>query len=236
MNMRRILAMAITAPLVLGVMSCSILWPGYQYPSLGGGRKSDPPPKLNLGPCQEGTVRIGSQVWQKCNLNVDPGTGKSACYENNSENCSKYGRLYDWATAMNLPSSCNSSSCASQVSAKHRGLCPSGWHIPNDADWDKLINYVGGEKKAGKSLKVKGWNTKGNKALDSYGFSALPGGGRFSNSGDSFLNIGEGGYWWSASEYLSNYAYYRSMYYYGESVYSYYGGKSSLYSVRCLQD
>jgi len=90
-----------------------------------------------LAPCVDGTVKIGDQVWQKCNLNVNPGTGKSVCYDNKPENCDKYGRLYDWETAMALPSgSCWSERCASQVSAKHRGLCPSGWHIPNDADWD----------------------------------------------------------------------------------------------------
>jgi len=232
--MRNKLVMAITAPLVLGIMSCNILWPNYKYPCfLCSSKKSPGPPlELNLGPCIDGTVKIGDQVWQKCNLNVNPGTGKSACYDNNSENCVKYGRLYDWATAMNLPSSCNSSSCASQVSTKHRGLCPSGWHIPNDADWNKLINYVGGEDKAGKHLRVKGWSSSGTKALDSYGFSALPGGKEYGR----FDYAGSGGYWWSASEYKSYDAYYLSMSYDVSYALWSVDNKSRLYSVRCLKD
>jgi len=221
---------AITALLCLGVMSCGLLWPSYEYPSWTkstGSRTTS----LKLDPCKDGTVKIGTQVWQKCNLNVDPGTGKSMCYKNDSENCAKYGRLYDWATAMNLPSSCNESNCASQVSAKHRGLCPSGWHIPNDADWNKLINYVGGISEAGKYLKVKGWDGR-----DPYGFSARPGGGYgYARSGGSFV-FGAEGLWWSASEYDSYSAYNRHM---GATtaVFNDEGNsKSSLYSVRCLQD
>jgi uncharacterized protein (TIGR02145 family)/uncharacterized repeat protein (TIGR02543 family) len=80
------------------------------------------------------TVVIGTQTWMAENLNCD--VSGSECYNNNESNCATYGRLYDWATAMALPSSCNSSTCSSQINAKHRGICPSGWHIPSNADWD----------------------------------------------------------------------------------------------------
>jgi len=95
-----------------------------------------------------GTVKIGDQVWMKENLNCN--VGGSKCYGeggeiydseinqyftiSNSEiqaNCDKYGRLYDWVTAMALPDSCIYSSCHSQIKQKHRGICPSGWHIPS---------------------------------------------------------------------------------------------------------
>jgi len=103
-------------------------------------------------------------------------------------NCDKYGRLYSWEAAMALPDSCyyNTAACASQVSAKHRGICPSGWHIPSDDDWNKLFSYVNdiyGKNTEGRNLKAtNGWNSCGSgssysyKCEDTFGFSALPGG------------------------------------------------------------
>ncbi|MDR0517665.1 MAG: hypothetical protein LBH25_11535 [Fibromonadaceae bacterium] len=184
------------------------------------------------------TVTIGSQKWMAENL--DYNVSGSKCYSNNNANCVKYGRLYDWATAMALPSSCNSADCSGQVSVKHQGICPSGWHIPSDAEWSTLINYVESDKGcsscAGKHLKsVSGWNSySGIVNLDSYGFSALPGG--YGISGGIFRDAGGSGYWWSASEYNSNYAYDRDPDYYDEGAYWYYNDKGGLFSVRCLQD
>jgi len=165
------------------------------------------------------------------------------CANNSDANCAKYGRLYDWATAMNLPSSCNSSSCASQVSAKHRGICPSDWHIPSYADWNVLMKFVSGCSDnmrcdgAGTKLKAtSGWfNNDNYKGLDMYGFSALPGGRGYSDG--SFDNVGTGiGLWWSASEFNSNSAYDWYMFYGADFVIRTYNDKSTLFSVRCLQD
>jgi uncharacterized protein (TIGR02145 family) len=69
------------------------------------------------------TVRIGSQVWMAENLNYDSGKG-SYCYDNNSSNCSRYGRLYTENTANNV--------------------APSGWHLPSKREFEQLINYLGG--------------------------------------------------------------------------------------------
>jgi len=177
------------------------------------------------------TVVIGAQTWFKRNLNYNASGSK--CYNDNASNCATYGRLYNWATAMDLPSSCNSNSCSSQINAKHQGICPSGWHIPSDADWDKLINFVGSSS-AGRKLKAtSGWSSNGN-GEDTYGFSALPGG--YGYSGGDFGNVGNYGYWWSSSERSSNYAYYRYMNYNFEDVYYYDNDKYLLFSVRCLQD
>jgi hypothetical protein len=79
------------------------------------------------------TIVLGSQTWMARNLNYN--ASGSVCYNNQYTNCEKYGRLYDWATAMALPSDCNSSSCSSQIGTKHKGICPSGWHIPSDVEW-----------------------------------------------------------------------------------------------------
>ncbi|MDR0515984.1 MAG: fibrobacter succinogenes major paralogous domain-containing protein [Fibromonadaceae bacterium] len=187
------------------------------------------------------TVVIGTQTWMAENLNYD--VSGSECYDNKTENCTTYGRLYDWATAMSLLSSCNLTSCSGQVSAKHKGICPSGWHIPSNADWDKLMRYADGTSgtdspydspTARRYLKAaSGWVSDGN-GTDAHGFSALPGG--FGSSGVDFYNAGSGGYWWSSSEYQVSVAYLRLMHYYLA-----YGGcnhyyKGNLLSVRCLQD
>jgi uncharacterized protein (TIGR02145 family) len=89
---------------------------------------------------------------------------------------------------------------------------------------------------AGKHLKAtSGWNSySGIVNLDSYGFSALPGG--LGYSGGGFYDVGNGGYWWSSQEYLSYSAYSRGMYYLSETAYWDYDAKSGLFSVRCVKD
>jgi len=176
------------------------------------------------------SVNIGNQTWMAENLNYS--IEGSKCYNNDPENCKKYGRLYNWATAMALSVSCNSSECASQIQPKHRGICPSGWHLPNDAEWTILTSYVGSD--AGNKLKARGWNSIYDKATDDYGFSALPGGFGFSDG--SFNNVGDYGYWWSATERNSDYAYDRDMYYVFSSVDKNDIIKSRLFSVRCVKD
>jgi uncharacterized protein (TIGR02145 family) len=166
------------------------------------------------------TVVIGTQTWFKRDLNYDPGTGNSACYNNNASYCISHGRLYDWATAMTV--------------------CPSGWHLPSNADWDKLYRYVDGStgtsspyesSTAGRYLKatsVNGQNTSG--------FSALLGGA--SNSGGTFSGNGNYGYWWSSSGYNNNSsnAYYRDMAKDSEGASYNDISKATLFSVRCVRD
>jgi len=201
------------------------------------------------GTCNGGTVKIGTQTWQKCNLNVVPTSANgaatnSACYNKEESNCAIYGRLYDWATAMAFPDSCNIRDCSDQIQQKHRGICPSGWHIPSNADWNALMKYVNPNCEddsdcAGAGTKLKaasGWNDyegKSGNGTDNYGFSALPGGEEMLG----FKNVGKDGFWWSASE--SNYWYTHSwnIFYGSEDVYHYNGStKNNSYSVRCLQD
>jgi len=177
------------------------------------------------------TVKIGNQMWMAENLNYK--TGKSVCYDKKKSNCQKYGRLYDWNTAMKA--------------------CPAGWHLPSDKEWTALTDFVGGVDTAGTKLKSKtGWSTnKGYKATtDDYGFSALPGGygyggifyygftlpGGFRWSDGSFRNAGDYGNWWSATEYGASDAWSRGMYCYDDYVYRYIYDKTGLYSVRCLRD
>jgi uncharacterized protein (TIGR02145 family) len=179
------------------------------------------------------TVVIGTQRWMAENL--DYNVNGSKCYNNN---CDKYGRLYDWATAMALPGCGYGTSCASQIQAKHRGICPENWHIPSKAEWDALATYIEGDKGCtycdAKHLKASsGWNENGN-GTDAYEFSALPGG--YGNSGGYFFDAGNDGNWWSATEYNGDIAYSRDMNYGNEHALWSSNDKSSLVSVRCLQD
>jgi len=186
------------------------------------------------------TVRIGTQTWMAENLNYDPGTGNSACYDNQASNCATYGRLYDWSTAMGFESSCNSNSCSSQIQSKHRGICPSGWHLPSDSEWNVLEGFAGSTSYTDIGTKLKatsGWNdyngASGN-GTDQYGFSALPGG--LGTSGVGFYNVGSNGGWWNATEDGSYNAYRRDMSVSNSYVTRGGLGKSYLCSIRCVQD
>jgi uncharacterized protein (TIGR02145 family) len=138
------------------------------------------------------TVRLGGKVWMKKNLNIE--TTGSWCYGNNPANCDKYGRLYTWEAA--------------------KTACPlagSEWRLPDTADWNRLESAVGGSSMAGKHLKSKtGWSAySGIENLDTYGFSALPGGYRITDG--SFYYAGDLGLWWTATAGGSGYAYGRGM-------------------------
>jgi uncharacterized protein (TIGR02145 family) len=150
-----------------------------------------------------GTLIIGTQTWAEANLiastfrNGDTipeaktskewlaagESGKPAwCYYNNDPAIGKkYGKLYNWY-AVNDP----------------RELAPVGWTLPGDADWAKLINYLGGPGRAGSKLKsTTGWS-EGNIGTNDTGFSGFPGGYRVENG--IFQNIGSIGIWWSTTE------------------------------------
>jgi len=174
-------------------------------------------------------VTIGTQTWMGENLNYDvPGVTTDVCYGNSADSCAKYGRLYNWATAMNGASSSSLSPSGVQ------GACPVGWHVPSDAEWTALTDFVGGAATAGTKLKAtSGWNNNGN-GTDQYGFSALPGGN--GGSDGYFHNAGDYGFWWSATEYDAGHAWYRVMNYYDGLVGRDYDSKSYLFSVRCAQD
>jgi uncharacterized protein (TIGR02145 family) len=175
------------------------------------------------------TVVIGGKRWMAENLNYQTASG-SICYDNDSSNCDKYGRLYDFHTA--------------------KTVCPAGWHLPSVAEWDNLASAAGGTrtkyknndtgvefwgwKGAATTLKARsGWNNNGNNT-DDFGFSALPGGYCYSNRG--FTNAGNYGLWWTATEYGSDNAYCRIMFYKSDIVHGDDNNKNSGFSVRCVED
>ena len=151
------------------------------------------------------TVTIGKQVWFAENLRttrLNDGTPitqlqesndwvntqePAFCWYNNDFDGygNTYGNLYNWH-AVNT--------------AK---LSPVGWHIPTLAEWDTLVKYFGDGEFAGDMLKEKGtthWIAPNQSALNSVGFTALPGGYRNgANDAGSFYGIGKHGVWWSSS-------------------------------------
>ena len=132
-------------------------------------------------------------------------------------NYTTYGVLYNWPAAMNA--------------------CPTGWHLPSDAEWTELTDYLGGEGVAGGKLKEIGtthWNTPNTDATNETGFTALPGGYRRTNG--TFVNVGNHGYWWSATENVIDNAWYRIVSYEYSRVGRYGTIKELGFSVRCLRD
>jgi uncharacterized protein (TIGR02145 family) len=145
-------------------------------------------------------------------------TGAWAHYDNNSTKENPYGKLYNWYTV-----------------ADPRNVCPSGWHVPTDAEWMLLSDYLGGEDVAGGKMKsTSGWNTPNTNASNSSGFSGLPGGVRYDDG--SFYNIGNYGNWWSSTEGSASSAWTRYLYYNIGVVGSLDGSKGGGSSVRCLRD
>jgi len=170
------------------------------------------------------TVKIGNQIWMAENLNAN--TKGSKCYNDEPAYCQKYGRLYSWQAALKA--------------------CPSGWHLPSNAEWEVLYRYVDGTKglgpyrseTAGGYLKSrKGWEDyegRSGNGTDDYGFNALPGGLGYLD-GRSATSIGKYGNWWSSTEYDDTRAYNRFKTYKHNNAGWETESKEKMFSVRCLQ-
>lgn len=161
------------------------------------------------------TIVIGNQTWMAQNLNYVTQNSfadnevSSWCYENNSENCSKYGRMYNWNAAVGKTDDECGYKQVCGVGEGVQGVCPDGWHVPSSTEWQNLFDAVGGMENAGTALKSKkGWappmvGLDGN-GEDDFGFAVLPG-------GDYNISqfYGEGTYtqFWSSSEVGSEYVF-----------------------------
>ena len=148
------------------------------------------------------TVTIGNQVWMKENLKVSKfrngdlittnlseseweNTIISACAIYNNDGAKNFtcGKLYNWKAVVDP-----------------RGLCPAGWHVPSDAEWSTLENFLGGDSLAGGKMKEVStlWASPNTGATNSSGFSALPGGTRWSFG--RYFDLNYLGGWWSSTE------------------------------------
>lgn len=194
-------------------------------------------------------VTIGNQLWMAENLKYLPRvigstissttypyyyvygfTGTSIISAKANTNYKTYGVLYNWAAAMNGATSSISNPSGVQ------GVCPTGWHLPSDAEWTQLIDYLGGVSVAGGKLKETGtthWLSPNTGATNETGFTALPGGFLFEGT---LYAIGGNGGWWSATEHDATKAWYQYSYYNGTQVVSYTDNKNSGFSIRCVKD
>tara|TARA_B100000674_G_scaffold283605_1_gene234659 strand:+ start:252 stop:1022 length:771 start_codon:yes stop_codon:yes gene_type:complete len=183
-------------------------------------------------------VIIGTQEWMTENLRTTKysdgttipnvkydtqwsnlSTGAWCHYDNDSQYDNIYGKLYNW------------------YAVETGKLCPTGWHVPTDAEWTILTDYlaanghIGTEGTALKS--ISGWDYDGN-GTDDYGWNGLPGGYR-SLYGD-FEDIGNSSIWWSSTQNLPDSAWFRELNSYYDIVYRFYPNKRAGFSVRCLRD
>jgi uncharacterized protein (TIGR02145 family) len=197
-------------------------------------------------------VRIGSQVWMAENLAWLPSVSPSVqgsdslpyCYVFRYEGThvedalqweyyGQYGVFYNWTAALN-----GETGNDSLTDFRVRGVCPEGWHLPSDAEWDTLVNGLGGEYSAGKRMKSKdGWNhykDESGNGNNSSGFNALPAGSRYSAGG--FYNLGFSALFWTSTGYKEKNAWYRYLGYFHNGIYRYFGNRSYGFSVRCIRD
>ena len=116
------------------------------------------------------------------------------CYDNDTTNCDRYGGLYQWAEMMQLPSECNTKSCADLIQENHQGICPNGWRLMTAADFEFIIRSNG--NKDG----IKGTrSTFGFGGSNDTGFSLVGAGAR--NVEGNFEQLNKAAYWFYLTEY-----------------------------------
>jgi len=156
------------------------------------------------------TVKIGTQLWMAENLNFNSYEG-SYCLDDDPDNCQTYGRLYDWISATTA--------------------CPDGWHLPNNDDWDLLIDFLG-DNAAHKMKSEEGWNADLN-GDNSSGFNVLP--ASYLTDYGEHMALGSYAFFWTATENQENSAWSLMFSYYRSNVEWNYYNKNNAYSVRCLK-
>lgn len=189
------------------------------------------------------TVTIGTQTWMRENLrtsryrNGDPipevllnsdwmalSSGAWSWYDHDPEKDTPYGKLYNWYAVND-----------------GRGLCPTGWHVPTDAEWSTLSTYLGGDSVAGGKMKTKGtieagtgyWRDPNTSASNESGFTGLPGGFRALDG--AFTSLGFYGYFWTSAESGAG-ALFLLLHYVNATVGQSINDKKLGFSVRCVKD
>ena len=194
---------------------------------------------LNYQGYEYATVLIGEQCWFAENLQTTKYRNAEVIRQDFSEKLpgrdllgvttssamgfyddyKTYGGLYNWYAVNDT-----------------RGLCPSGWHVPSDGEWNVMTDHIGGASIAGRQIKAeRGWYYAGN-GTNSTGFSGLPGGAFYSETGTGIWSgIKLAGYWWSSTPHGSE-AWSRYMHYVNASVDRDVHDKRNGFSVRCIKD
>jgi uncharacterized protein (TIGR02145 family) len=174
---------------------------------------------------------------QGANDQTNNRTLEKYCYDNNPANCTTYGGLYQWAEAVQYQNGAsNSVSPNPAFTGKVRGICPTGWHLPSDAEWGALETFLGGYWVAGGALKSTSglWTSPNTGATNSSGFSALSSGYRGTNR--TFYDISYNSNFWSSFESSSTNAIARDLGYNNSFIYRDNANKNIGFSIRCLKD
>jgi uncharacterized protein (TIGR02145 family) len=188
------------------------------------------------------TVAIGDQCWLKENLNVgtqiiggdqtNNGIIEKWCYNDDPNNCTTYGGLYEWAEAVAYTNGAtNTTSPSPAFTGNIQGICPSGWHIPTLTEYQTLGTTVSNNSNA---LKAVGQGTGGGAGTNTSGFSALLAGDYYDLGG--FVDLGAYATFWSSTELNTTYSNYVYLYGSNNSIYPGNYHKVNGFSVRCLND
>ena len=162
-------------------------------------------------------------------------TGAWCYYNNDSTNGITLGKLYNWYAVAGIYDDASAAN-----PALRKKLAPTGWHIPTNAEWTQLGDCLGGFDVAGGKMKSTGtieagtgfWLTPNTGATNESGFTGLPGSCRVTG----FSIIGDGGYWWSSTEYTSTYVHNRCLIYDSDKLWSTDGNPNNGFSVRCFKN
>jgi uncharacterized protein (TIGR02145 family) len=160
------------------------------------------------------TVQIGTQTWMAENLAYKAIGGCWAFFDDQS-NVAKYGYLYNWNTTDDA--------------------CPPNWHLPSDAEWTMLIDSLGGELVAGRSMKSNSGWVLDNNGTNTSGFNGLPAGIR--NVNGMYGNLGNATIWWSSTQDKPYSVWVRTLYHYsGFAIVRHSQDRGNGFSVRCVRD
>jgi len=169
-------------------------------------------------------LNLGTMI-PVANDQADNGIIEKYCYDDDAGNCSTYGGLYQWDEMMQYINTEGT-----------QGICPDGWHIPTDAEYTSLTDFLGGLSVAGGKMKETGtthWNSPNTGATNESGFTGLSGG--WGDDDGTFISIGYYGIWWSSTEdYTLSWA--RILSSINGTVFVFKDNEQRSYSVRCLRD
>lgn len=184
---------------------------------------------------------IGTQTWMAENLQYSGiGGNVGYCSFNLIENCNKYGRMYSWATAKGIDTIFNKS--LYQKSGTTQGICPAGYSLPRNSDWEILFTYIEnsngiGKGNAGQAIKAKSaWVNQANATTDPFGFRAIPGGIGSKSSTHESYQVGTYELWANANELNDSISYNTHISKFTNDYDLFTTDKSSLVHVRCIKN
>jgi len=158
-------------------------------------------------------AKIGSQIWMSQNLNYSGGDGTD-CYDNSNQYCKEYGKLYTYEVA--------------------KDVCPTGWHLPSDAEWNKLETESGLAAAQAENAEWRGQHAANLKNNGSSGLNVIFGG--YKSVSGKYKDAGNQAHFWTSTKYINNKAWKRSFDVSNSAVRRYWDNRHEAYSVRCVKD